>query len=352
MTDTGAAKSENVFIDLLKAFFALAILALHTDCFGRYDTLLMPIYRMGVPFFFVIGSYFFFKKVNKTPNKKQKYVLSQYIKRNLLLYVFWFVCSLPFVYQTRYAENFENGFLNGVFLMLKSMVFGSTWKASWYIMAAVIGTMLIYFLSRFIKNNLLFLLSLAVYLFCCACCTWYGLFADDGFIPWFLDLYKTYTTATFYNSFPVSLIWIMLGKIFAEQKVHIKLPYIWLIGSIVLLFAESYLVQYFGIQDGANSDAYLMLLPVIALLVYVALYKNVFHFSGGKFLRAYSVVVYCSQGIWAVLITGLYAHFGWSGSTWLNFAQCVIAAVCSLLLTAILLAAQKCRTLRFLKYAY
>lgn len=352
MSKLKTKQSENVSVDLLKALFALGILALHTNCFGEYNTYLVPIYRIGVPFFFVISSYFFFKKIAKTPEREQKSVLWKYIQRNLLLYVFWFVCSLPFVYNSRYASIFEAGFLKGVLQLIQNALFSSTWMASWYIMATVIGTVIIYFLSKFLKNNALFILAFLVYLLCCFCCTWYNLFPDDSFVHSFRAAYTETTNGVIYNSFPVSLVWITIGKIFAEKKVQIKWPYMWVILSGIFLFAEYFVVTHYGLQRGNNSDSLLMLLPVTAILVYIALNRNILHFPGGKFLRAYSVIVFCTQGIWIVLINAAYAHFDLSGSTWWNVAKFGIAAVCSLLLTGIILLAQKCKALHFLKYAY
>ena len=75
-----------------------------------------------------------------------------------------------------------------------------------------------------------------------------------------------YTTFRLQRSFPVSIVWISIGAIFATNKQNAKerRKYVFLLVliGISLLFAEYYLIQNMGLGNPKENDCYFLLLLV------------------------------------------------------------------------------------------
>ena len=141
--------------DVLKITLAILIVVLHTRPLSND---FQPILRLAVPIFFIMTSFFFFNKIKEFDKKESNIALNKFIRRNLLLYLFWLVLLLP---VTLYRHNwFESGIAMGLVRMIRSFFFGSTFAASWFITSSVIAVTLITFLARLMKNGW----------FCCCHC--------------------------------------------------------------------------------------------------------------------------------------------------------------------------------------
>ena len=151
----GIKKANNDLIDLVKLILSFMIVALHTKLF---DPVLFPWLRLAVPLFFMISSYFFFAKVNscQTSAEKNK-CLGAFVLRNVKLYAFWFIVQFPLYMFSRHW--FDYGIINGILTILTNLIIGSTFVASWFISALVIGTVIIFFSSKKISNKALLIIG-------------------------------------------------------------------------------------------------------------------------------------------------------------------------------------------------
>jgi surface polysaccharide O-acyltransferase-like enzyme len=126
-------KKYNATLDIAKLFFAILVVAIHTEPFGfsfLLDKGFGIITRLCVPFFFVTSSYLFFKK-NGRPFK--------YVKRIFALYSIWCLLYL-FI-------NFAQ--IKG--MTLPKLIVHYFWEGHdvlWYLMASIIGFLITYTLSR------------------------------------------------------------------------------------------------------------------------------------------------------------------------------------------------------------
>lgn len=77
-------------IDLIKLLAAIGIVAIHTNL-PFFDV----IGRLGVPFFAIVSSFFFFRKWLSVANKKD--MLNKYLRRITYLYLLWQLIYIPFV---------------------------------------------------------------------------------------------------------------------------------------------------------------------------------------------------------------------------------------------------------------
>lgn len=340
------ANKENKTIDLVKAIMALLILALHTPLLAENNYILIPLYRLGVPFFFIVSSYFLFTKLNSCNAKEQIKVILNYVKRNLILYFSWFIISLPFVFNSRYTYMLKGD----VFYILKKFLFNSTWMGSWYIMASVLGTIVVLLLSKFLKNNLIFIISFLLFLFCCLTCTYAKALNGTGYQ--LFEKYNAIFTGAPSLSLFSSFVFISLGKIFADdnRKSYSKPKDTMLfLVSFLLLTAEFFITRKMGWQRA--DDSLIMLIPTIYFLVKLVLQINI-NIGFSRFLRAFSVIVYCSQGIFFEIFNYAFELVGWKKTLKVDVCEFLLIVVFCIILTSIIVSLEKKKNMNFLRYIH
>ena len=176
------------YIDILKLFFSICVVAIHTKLFldtnkTLYWYSLHCIERLAVPFFFITSGYFFSEKIHKR-QKKQK-IVKKTIKRLSILLVFWLLVSLPLQIISLLSRQFT--FSQIVVSLLQSILF-YPWGSLWYIHALIIAFLLIYpFLKR---NRFIFplIIGFFLYLFAMVSNTYYFLIQGT----WFQNVVDNY----------------------------------------------------------------------------------------------------------------------------------------------------------------
>lgn len=333
-------------LDLTKFILSFFIVALHSNVL---PDVMIPIYRTAVPLFFIISRYLFFgKQATLNDSHAKQSVLFKFVKRNLLLYLFWFIVLLPITLKVRqyFVPSVSIG--RSIFNILRNFVLGSTFCASWFIMAGVIGTFLIFYLSKVLGNKILLILSVLIYIACCGFSSYCNILSDFG-LNSAMDSFSTILHP--YNSFPVALVWICIGKCVAESnRSHSKkwvLPSLAL--SLGLLYAEFLLItKHYKIS---HNDCFIMLIPVCTL-TFLALKDIQISLKYAKTFRKLSTLVYTMHDSF---IQCLY----WWVVPLLNlnpvqrtyFIFFVVLAIC-LLFSAIILWLEKFKPFKFLKYAH
>ena len=328
-------KKVNSVYDLLKIVLSIMIVLIHTKILPN---ILYPWLRIAVPLFFVMSSYFLFSKLNKENDTlKRKEIIKNFIWRNLKLYFMWFIILLPITLDIKnYYVNYN--IIKGTIVLLRDFLFSSTFAASWYIIALVIGSIIIYWCSNKISNRLLLIITVIIYFLVTLTSTYEFSFLGDK-----LEYYYHLIIVASYNSFLVGLIWIMIGKLLAEKKIiyRSKLNMIIMIISIVLLFLEWTLVK--NIVGLVDKDCYFMLIPlVITIFLLITNIKSIF-FSQSLFLRKISTVMYVSHLSVIYVLTN---YFVIDSRALILLITIIIGIVLTIIIDYL------SRWLNFLKYAY
>lgn len=275
-------------VDLMKLILCIIVVTLHVNPFGGGYHPLKPIDRIAVPFFFITSSYFFFSAFIKKENKYEKRVqLHRYIIRNMQLYISWFIILLPVTFHVR--GYLQIGLIEGIKQFVLDFLFSNTFMASWYIMASIIGMIIVCCLTKYIGNKWTLLFGIFIYLVCCLESNYKNL-CDD-----FISLFEWYH-GKIYNSFPVSIIWILFGKIIAEkrkyicEKIKTKQMIIILICSLFLLYIEYLFIKH--IRAAVSDDCYFMLFFVCPCSYIIVLQWSI-HFGYAYLCRKFSTITYC-----------------------------------------------------------
>ena len=333
-------------IDLTKFILAILVVMLHILDHGVFA----PLFRCAVPLFFIISSYLFFKRLQTKEERAEKdaYFL-KYIKRNLQLYLFWFILLFPATLMFR--DYFDNGILSGILVMLKGFIFSSTFPASWYIMASVIGVGIIYFFSVKLKisNVILLFISLITYAFCIMGSNYYNVL--KGIDPIY-NFYSSYVVcfSVPYNSFPVSLIWILIGKYISEHNIKFdsRIIIVMFVISGLLLWFEYALVK--RMEFSLTDDCFIML-PPFCFFMSVLLSRLKINWGGVCFqkLRNMSTIIYCSHLTIAFTIRYLLTQLNMCPSQILLFIMTLSFAI---ILSLMIIKLREFKYMEWLKFAY
>lgn len=337
-------KERNATFDLVKLILALFVVAIHSQL---YPQILNPLLRLAVPLFFIISSYFFFGKLKSITEKTEKRrALWRFIKRNITLYAFYFIVLLP---HTLYFRNyFSNGVLKGILVLIKSLLFASTFSASWYIQATIFATLIIFFLSRKMKNSILLIITLLIYLLVCVRSSYWELISGYGGINKIAACYEYFFGSPIVSA-PAALLWITLGKCFAESKwdINKNLKYALLPLFTILLFIEGEIVK--RITEKLNPDCYVFLIPV-AILVFliikdINIKSNVVFQNFGKL----SVIIYTTHSVYVTVFNFIFKNILSYQNNIIIFVSVAVFSICT---GIVILYLEKYKYFKWLKFAY
>lgn len=206
-------------LDILKFIMALLIVAIHSEAVNDFPIVYEvtnPVIMSAVPMFFVISAFLLFRKIRQSQlsGQQERGILLHFTWRLFLLYSFWMVVQFPLVIHTRHYLSMS--FIEFIYNFLLDIAFRSTFHGAWFFSALVVGTWLIYFASKMLKDKTIWILPLFVAL--------YIYHADE--------LSLQYQTFWFWyqenvinpqNSFLVSLFWISAGFILANPDIIEKI---------------------------------------------------------------------------------------------------------------------------------
>ncbi len=341
---TVRSKSYDSF-DLFKFITSFIIMLVHTNPAGQSHFHLMhPWSRIAIPVFFMISSFLFFGKFDRLPEEEKKGYLLKFVKRDLILYAFWFIVFLPFTIIYRDYLHKSVAFFVG------SIILGSTFPASWYLIALVIAVVIVAKLDKGIGKFIVPAVGIIFYLLCLGQFTWRPLADRIGFLT---KLYEA-TEIRYANTFFVGVIWIWLGRVFVRNKERLiavdmkKVAAAFVLSMLLLFIEDGWLYRNGYFTD--HNDVYLMCLPAGPLFFWIILQLDI-HSAHAKTMRCISTLIYCIHATIAELLKVyvVMPRFGEYEYPWSLACFLVTAAITLLLSRLILKYSDK---FRILKYAY
>lgn len=204
-------------IDLTKFVLAFMVVLIHINPFSaEVNVVVMPVLRLAVPLFFIISAFFFFTKVSVGKGATESDVVQavkraiSFTKRNLSLYFFWLAILIVPVISLR--GWFGHGILRGVFVLLQHFFFGSTFIASWYIMALNIAVWVVLILSVKLSSTQVVAITAPFFVVSCLMSNYY-------YAPLTQTHLDTLEFAFWYpyNSFWIGLFWVAVGKWISDR---------------------------------------------------------------------------------------------------------------------------------------
>lgn len=286
--------------DITKFILSIFIICLHSNSFPNIFT---PIFRVAVPLFFIITSYFFFSKLKITSNNKERNaLLFHYLKRNFFLLLFWsIIFIIPICIRNHWIVMH---FPYIIYSIIKSIFIGSTFQGSWFISATIIATSIIYILCyKFkIKDRTLFVWCIVLYVICCMCSNYSHLIIDCYPYYNYYNIYRSWLGDPF-CSFVIGIVWISFGKFLAYHKFSLshKIIKCVVILSFILIYIEFFLIKKYLSPIMAN-DCYISLLLLCPTLILLIIHHKDIQIKGSKVLRKLSIIFYCTHGTFLMVL--------------------------------------------------
>lgn len=332
------------FLDLTKFILSAFVVAIHSSLFTEY---LYPWLRIAVPLFFMISSYLFFKKVNTYEHSlDQNRILKRFAIKQLKLFAVWSVILFPIVLYVN-RNRFYEGVI-GILRLIKSFLFGGTFAGGWFIIALIEAVAIVFFLSRKIKPIGIFIIGLLLNGVSIFKSSYLCLFGETSKISRFFDLFELFFANPVLTFF-TAIIWVLMGKVFAEHKfkLNLKIHVLIAIISSALLYLEWRLL--FNYTNNNTNDCYVALIPLcISLFAIIEHFKRV-KIPHAKFLRKASTIMYVVHGAFvSVSVFVLDRMFG-NVHRIIIFSLTVIFCV---ILTVIISCLEKYNKFKWLKVLY
>ena len=263
-------------IDLIKLLMAISVVGIHSGVVG-----LQTLGRLGVPFFLITSSYFFFTKFDFNSNA----YLKKYLKRIFLLYISWQILFTPLLIM-QFKEDLSGNYslINILKQLFELLAFGkhNGWGQSWYLLAILYGLPTLIYLLRRVPVVILSLLFISIEL--------YFIFTQGYymFLPGSILIFSPLTTVR-------ALPYLFLGYLLVtksrniEQVSNRKYTYI-MVALLILFICENIFIQNF--LDGISTAEEIFLTMPTALVIFIWSISSSLKFRFALFFRNFSTFLY------------------------------------------------------------
>lgn len=269
-------------VDIMKLFFAISIVFMHTYCrdFGQTGRMIVNMVSMlGVPFFFICSGFFLksgLDRYNEVKGKGEYY--KRYVFRLIKMYLSWTVLTFPvaiFLIIKAYPES--SIAFKVVYWMRMFMLTGSI-GVYWYILSLIICSFLIYYAEKYNLTIPLFLVSVVFFI--------WGELYNSGFnngqfyYEWIHILFSS--TRNFLN---FGLFYVLLGYYISKYSLHnyfINKKWI-----IIVLIVLSFMLRLFEISS-FNTNYGIIFLSLFIFLASLSIDCN----CNTLYLRKMSIGIY------------------------------------------------------------
>ena len=227
----------NPYIDIAKFCMSILIVMIHVHpCEGFVGFLLYNVIaRIADPMFFIITSYFFFRRVNKNGEVTGWKCLTDYLKRTIILYAIACALYSPQIINDIFQYN-NNSLFSFFHSLIKKFLFSGPYGALWFLTALLTAIPLTFISTKYFGEKITLAVSFAFYL------------------PAILN---TSYSAVFSNWVPLRLLTSIVFRIFR-----------WYANGLTFGFFFCSIGMYFAFRtkDGTRKkDIYFLTISTIAL---------------------------------------------------------------------------------------
>lgn len=331
------SRSKTIYgFDILKFLMALVVINIHAQLIkvcGDNHTLYALwnfINDCAVPVFFVLSSYFLFKKLRFANNDAGGGIVWSYTLRLLKLYAFWCIVLLPIILGFWHKEYINSPVLVSLILFFKNTLFAYQFGASWFLGALLIGVPLTWILQKILGDKFFWIIPVVIYFYL------YIPLSDKEIYLWYEENLRYPTT-----SFPAGLLWIAIGHYLSHPKVV----------KIIDVFNYRYYFGLFVIMCLVSTlqpeYQYVFRIPGVVSLIVFAYKMPKSNAIWKPWMRPCSTLFYCPHYSMIIVFTWLSpflrAH---------TFLLYITVLACLSLMSYVILKLKDRPKLNLLKYAY
>ncbi|MCL2701881.1 MAG: acyltransferase [Phycisphaerae bacterium] len=348
--DNPAAAKQFNAVDLARGFVAVLIIAVHTRVFMQIDetwdfVCTQIIGKIGVPYFFVTASYFFFRKINLSrlrhqPTGDEIKRLKYYISRLVKIYLIWSTIYLIPLFHECLTNDYS--FRWTAFATVKGFAFGGIHYHLWYMTTLIVLILTVYMMFRHIKPRYVLVLAVVCAVFGLSMAT-YSVFIHSNLWSRLIDADRFFHTI---SRVPLECIFVVLGALLSQRRalpLNRTAALALFLLSLAAMTAEAFFLKSAGCDD--RWGAYITM-PFVAVFLFLFL-ANV-TIKDNRFIphfRRVGLLMYLVHPLFIFL----YKQMGGTNHVYMFFA----VTFCSIVFTAAIIGlSQRVKRLHFLSYLY
>ncbi len=221
-------------------------------------------------------------------------------------------------------------------------------------MALIIAVVLVCLASKYLSNKILLLIASVIYILITVRCCYVNAIPENSLLYSILNLYEQVLTIPYY-SFPVAIIWVVIGKCLAENECFKSVPTgIFVAGgfvfSIALYLEWLFIKQQFAIVSGNSCFT----LPFVAIAIFCLVMRIPPKYSSStNIFRKFSAVTYPLHASVYAMISGRLDNLltKFFGSDLFGLGSFFVTVLICIICTFLILKLRKYKLFSFLKVA-
>lgn len=264
-------KARHQGIDLFRIIAALMVVAIHTFPFNSLSPFLdemitLTLFRVAVPFFFMTTGFYL---IGPYANNKSYYYgekIKQFLLKISKIYLLVVLLYLPL--------SILNGTISSKTTLLewlKLLIFDGTLYHLWYFPGIIVGTLLVFYLLKYVTFNHVFFLSIALYVIGLLGDSWYGIIKQIPLLAKIYDKLFEISEMTRNGLFFTPLFLCLGAYLYLERQKERRgvkeLSLFFLITLAMMLVESIFLHRLFVVRH----DSMYLLLPVVMYFLYLLL---------------------------------------------------------------------------------
>lgn len=278
--------SKKINIDYCRLLSAILIVAIHVYPFlswsESFDYMVTRVmFRIFVPFFFMITGFFLLPKAMEDFSKLKRYSI-----KIMKIYVISTLIYLPLQIYNGYFSDFS------ILVFLKDLLFDGTFYHLWYFPALLLGLWVTYFCVRK-KVCFVFLILFLIGLFGDS---YYGLVSGIPFVRSFYDFLFVFFDYT-RNGLFYAPIFLYIGYLCSKRSISRKKSHIGFVLCFLCLILEGALLYWLGVPR--HTSMYLFL-----ILVSYYLFQSLccYSWETSEQVRSVAMFVYILHPLFIVVV--------------------------------------------------
>ena len=184
------------FVDFLKFFFCLCVVAIHTSVFPEFGGA-SAVLRLAVPFFFITSGFFFGRKVINSEKTEIWQITKRYCLRLLKIFIFF---SAVNIIEHVWLQLYRGTPVSEILKKEISYILFYPRGALWYVAACMIGVLLLVPFLKEKKLNVALCIGVILYGFLLICNNYFFLINNTR-IELFVNFYLKYFIKHFFHNY-------------------------------------------------------------------------------------------------------------------------------------------------------
>lgn len=298
-----SGKEYNNIIDIMKLFFAIGVLGIHTGIAQTFpnniDFMVTKLwFRMAVPFFFVATGFFYDKKMHNSDSKQKRgEILLDFCQKNgVLLIVFGNIALFQIIYG--------NGISREIVKIVHDAIFYPR-GAMWYVAATIAGAIIIFILYD--HKIAMVLLAIPLFIFALLCNNYYFIISNtraENIVLTYLEYFVSARNGIFVG-FPYMLCGVILFE-FIEKTKSKNLKVFWIIYSIIVFAIYVTEVLFCKNKPSLDDTSLYITMPFLAVAIFYLSFsiKVPITKRASLAMRSYSKIIYFFHPVFSSGIVG------------------------------------------------